>query len=173
MSSASVTSPRRAGLLAALDRETRIISAQSVLLSQAAAERLGLNSTDMECLDLLNLNGPLPAGRLAELTGLTTGAITGVVDRLERAGYVRREADPRDRRRVIVRPILERQAEAAPIFEPLARAMDELYASYSDDQLAVILDFAARANAIVLEQITRLRAAPAPPGPAASPRDRG
>jgi DNA-binding MarR family transcriptional regulator len=148
----------RTELLAALDREMRTISAQSVLLSQAAAERLGMNSTDMECLDLLNLHGPVPAGRLAELTDLTTGAITGVIDRLERAGYARRERDPHDRRKVIVRPVLERQAEAAPIFEPLARAMAELFARYSDDELALILDFAGRANAITMEQIARLRA---------------
>jgi DNA-binding MarR family transcriptional regulator len=156
-------SSRRAELLAALDRAMRTISAQSVLFSQAAAERLGLNSTDMECLDLLNLNGPVPAGGLAELTGLTTGAITGVVDRLERAGYVRRERDPHDRRKVIVQPILERQAEAAPIFRPMAQAMDELFARYSDEELALILDFATRANAITLEQIARLRAEAKPP----------
>jgi DNA-binding MarR family transcriptional regulator len=170
MSGESEASGRRAELTDALGREMRKVSAQSVLFSQAAADRLGMNSTDLECLDLLSLNGPLPAGRLAELTGLTTGAITGVIDRLERAGYVRRERDPHDRRRVIVQPILERQAEAMPVFLPMGRAMDALYASYSDEQLAVILDFSARANAIVLEQIARLRAEAKPP-PARPSRD--
>jgi DNA-binding MarR family transcriptional regulator len=150
-------------LFAALERQMRMVSAQSVLFSQAAAERLGMNSTDMECLDLLSLNGPMPAGRLAELTGLTTGAITGVVDRLERAGYVRRERDPYDRRRVIVQPILERQAEAAPIFLPMAQATAELFARYDHDALAIILDFLTRANAIAQEQIARLRAEAKPP----------
>ena len=135
----------------------RTISAHSVLFSQAVADRLAMNSTDMECLDLLLLNGPVPAGRLAELTGLTTGAITGVVDRLERAGYVRRERDPNDRRRVIVRPIAERIAAAAAIYEPMTRATDALFATYSDQELALILDFATRANGLTLEQIARLR----------------
>ncbi len=158
MSRRAVASSERRGLLAALDREMRTISAQSVLLSQAAADRLGMNATDLECLDLLNLHGPLPAGRLAELTGLTTGAITGVVDRLERAGYVRRERDPHDRRKVIVQPVPERVAEAAAIYESMARAMDELFARYTDDELALILDFASSANAITVEQVARLRA---------------
>ena len=158
MSRHSVRSLGRAELLAALDREMRTISAQSVLFSQAAADRLGLNPTDLECLDLLQLHGPLPAGRLAELTGLTTGAITGVVDRLERVGYVRRERDPHDRRKVIVQPVRARAAEAAPIFEPMGQAMAELFARYTDDELALILDFARRANVITLDQIARLRA---------------
>src|SRR5919109_4685045 len=91
----------RAALLAALEREMRRMSGQSVLFSHAVAERVGMHPTDLECLGFLADEGPLPAGRLAELTGLTTGAVTRMVDRLERAGYVRREADPRDRRRVI------------------------------------------------------------------------
>ncbi len=160
--SRQVTTPEsepagRAALLAALDRAMRLVSAQSVLFSQAAADRLGMNSTDIECLDLLVLNGAVPAGRLAELTGLTTGAITGVIDRLERAGYVRRERDPNDRRKVIVQPLPERLAAAGPVYLPMAQAMDELFASYTDEQLIVILDFATRANAITLENITRLR----------------
>jgi DNA-binding MarR family transcriptional regulator len=156
----SASRPDRAELLAALDRAFRTTSAQSVMFSQAAADRLGMNSTDMECLDLLNLHGPMPAGRLAELTGLTTGAITGVVDRLERAGYVRRERDPADRRKVIVRPLPDRVADAGPVFLPMARAMQELFARYTDEQLATILDFATRANEITIQQIARLRSEP-------------
>ncbi len=151
------TPARRRELLGALRRALRMTSAQSVLLSQAAADRLGLNSTDMECLDLLNLSGPVPAGRLAELTGLTTGAITGVIDRLEQASYVRREPDPTDRRRVIVRPIVERQVEAEEAFAPLAQATDALLERFTDDELAVLLRFLTEANSMVLEQITRLR----------------
>src|SRR5579875_3784865 len=89
----------RTALIEALVAEFRRSSAYSVLFSQAVAVRLGVNSTDMECADLLFLNGPMTAGRLAGLTGLTTGAITGVINRLERRGWVQREADPSDRRR--------------------------------------------------------------------------
>jgi DNA-binding MarR family transcriptional regulator len=127
------------------------------MLSEAAADRLGMASSDIECFDLLSLRGPMTAGRLAELTGLTTGAITGVIDRLERAGYAHRDRDPNDRRRVIVVPHLERHADAAPVFGPLAAAMDALFERYNDDELALLLDFATRANDITTAQIKRLR----------------
>jgi len=149
--------PRRAELLASLMRALRHTSAYSVLFSHAAADRLGGTSSDMECLDLLHLHGPMPAGRLAALTGLTTGAITGVVDRLERGGWVRRRPDPTDRRRVIVEPTAESLARAEPIFAPMARATEELLAAYTDAELALILDFLNRANALTLNQIARLR----------------
>src|SRR5215813_7664872 len=93
----------RHDLVAALNRAMRDASGQGVLYSQAVAERLGINSTDLECLDSVVLRGPLTAGELADATGLTTGAITGVIDRLERAGFARRERDKDDRRRVLVR----------------------------------------------------------------------
>ena len=142
-----------------IDRALRTTGALSVLLSQAVAVRAGMSPTDLEALDFLYLHGPMPAGRLAELTGLTTGAITGVVDRLERAGYARREADPTDRRRIIVRPLADKaEREIAPLYEPLSRAMDELLSRYTDEELAVILDFFTRAHAIGLEHIARLRA---------------
>jgi DNA-binding MarR family transcriptional regulator len=157
LSSDSRPMSRRQALLGALDVAFRTISAQSVMLSQAAADRFGMASSDIECFDLLTLHGPMTAGRLAELTGLTTGAITGVIDRLERADYVHRERDPHDRRRVIVQPHLERRADGAAVFGPLAAAMDALLARYSDDELALLLDFATRANAVTLEQIGRLR----------------
>lgn len=150
--------PDRAHLLDALRRELGRVSAQSVLFSQAVADRLGMHPTDLECLDILRDAGPITAGRLAELAGLTTGAITGVVDRLERAGYVRRESDPADRRRVIIRLVPERAADTiAPLYAPLSRALDDLFSRYSDQDLALILDFAARSNAIVKAETVRLR----------------
>src|ERR1700734_2618292 len=93
----------RQQLMAALDRAMRDASGQGVMYSAVVAERLGINSTDLECLDHVVLRGPISAGALAEATGLTTGAITGVIDRLERAGFARREPDPEDRRKVLVR----------------------------------------------------------------------
>ena len=107
----SSDSSDRDALIRTLDREMRRISAQSVMFSQAVAERLDLNPTDLECLGIIGETGALTAGQLAELTGLTTGAITGVIDRLERAGYVRREQDASDRRRVIVQPVPETAQE--------------------------------------------------------------
>src|SRR5262252_10525603 len=88
-----------------------------------AAEAVGLNPSDLGCLCLLLLHGPIPAGRLAELTGLTTGAITGVIDRLERAGFASRVIDPSDRRKVIVKPDEAKvERELLPRFAQLNRA---------------------------------------------------
>lgn len=158
----SRASADRGRTLAELDRELRLLSTRSVLLSQTIASRLGISPADLETMDLLSIHGPLTAGRLAELTGLTTGAITGVVDRLERAGFVRRERDATDRRRVIVHLISDRARKVGKIFEPLAQAMAELTRHYSDEQLALILDYTRRGNAITLEHIARVeRARPA------------
>jgi DNA-binding MarR family transcriptional regulator len=156
--SADVPGPdRRAAILDALFAAFRTGSAQSVMFSQAAADRMGMASSDIECFDLLAVHGPMTAGRLAELTGLTTGAITGVIDRLERSGYARRERDPNDRRRVIVQPIMERAIEGERYFGPLAAATHELLTRYTDDELGLILDFYTRANDMMQGQITRLR----------------
>src|SRR3974377_1684140 len=93
----STKTRRRRELEAALNAAMRDVSGQGVLYSQAVAGRLGMNSTDLECLDHIS-RGPLTAGRLAELTGLTTGAITGVIDRLAGGGLApRRPAPPRAR----------------------------------------------------------------------------
>src|SRR5215218_2201127 len=117
----------RAAIEAALDQALRETSAQSVLFSQAVADRVGMNPTDLESLDILARNGPMTAGRLAEMTGLTTGAITGLIDRLERRGYARREPHPTDRRSVIVKPLIENaERDLASSYAAMSKAMDEL-----------------------------------------------
>src|SRR4030088_878997 len=92
----------RAALMEELEHAVRRSSALGVIFGQTVANRAGISSSDLECLDFLNLEGRVTAGRLAELTGLTTGAITGVVDRLEKATLVRRERDESDRRKVFI-----------------------------------------------------------------------
>jgi DNA-binding MarR family transcriptional regulator len=149
-------SAARTRTLADLDRELRTMGARTVLLSQATAARLGISPGDLETMDILSTNGPLAAGRLAELTGLTTGAITGVVDRLERAGFVRRERDAADRRRVIIHLAPDRARKVGKLYEPLARAMAELHGQYSDEQLALMVDYTRRGNAIALDHIVRM-----------------
>src|SRR5262249_22165241 len=128
----------RAALLAALNDQLRVISGQSVLLSHTIADRVGLSPTDLESLDILMINGPITAGRLAELSGLPTGPVTGLVDRLEAAGYVQRARDPRDRRKVIVQLNVERLEEVAPLYAGISQAMDAVCARYSDQELAII-----------------------------------
>lgn len=154
----------RAALLDALNREMRTLGSHTLLFHQAVADRLGLNTTDHKCADLLSFTGPLTAGELAERTGLTTGAITGVVDRMEKAGYVRRERDPGDRRRVIIRLETGRlNTEVAPLFSSLKQRMDELCAGYKDDELVVLLDFMTQAQPIFRAEAARLRETNPPP----------
>lgn len=133
---------KREETIQAISEKFREMSTETIMFHQAVADELGLHITDHKCLDLVHRFGAMPAGRLAELTGLTTGAVTGIIDRLEEAGYVRRANDPRDRRRTIVEPTknkkLERKIEA--IFMPLHERMHKLLSSYSDSELAFLLD---------------------------------
>ena len=149
----------------ALMRETRLSSSLTVLFSQAVAERLGVHSTDIETLDLLGIYGPMTAGQLAEHAGLTTGATTRLIDRLERAGFVRRHHDENDRRRVIIEPNWERATVVMALFESVGRRMGELWKSYSSEDLATIIDFMQRSNRIMAEENAALRGRPHDPDP--------
>ncbi len=138
----------------------RELSARTILFHDAFAARLGLNATESKCLDLaMRAEGPLTAGRLAELTGLTTGAITGVLDKLERTGYVRREKDERDRRQVLVRVHPERLSEARELMAPFEQAFVDLATSYTPEQLELIADFQRKAIAILEEHTRRIQPA--------------
>jgi DNA-binding MarR family transcriptional regulator len=155
--------PQRAELLAALVGEFRELSAATVMFHQAVSDRLGMHITDHKCADILSRTGPIPAGELARRTGLTTGAITGVIDRLERAGFVRRAVDPGDRRRVIIAPIPKRMGRViGPLFESMGRAAADLCARYSTRDLALIRDFVARAHRMAYEEARKLRDEAAP-----------
>ena len=151
---------RRQELEAALNAAMRDVSGQGVLYSQAVADRLGINTTDLECLDHIS-RGPLNAGRLAELTGLTTGAVTGVIDRLERAGLARREHDTGDRRRILVVATPTVAQRVAPLFEPMERNAMSVLSMYHDDELALLLDFLKSASNAALVAMAELRARPA------------
>jgi DNA-binding MarR family transcriptional regulator len=152
--------PARAELIRSILMAGRQSSTGAIMLHQAVADRLGLHPTDHKCADLLCHGGPMTAGELAERTGLTTGAVTGVIDRLEAVGYVRREADPADRRRVVVRAIPHRLRGVGRLFEPLAAAMAELCARYTDRELATILDFMNRSSEVARRHTLWLRRRP-------------
>jgi DNA-binding MarR family transcriptional regulator len=128
------------------------------LLSQLSAERIGINATDLNCLNIVALTGPMTAGELAKATGLTTASITGVLDRLEEGGFIRRERDPHDRRRVIVNlkagPGLH---EIPRTFGPLVTAWRGTASRYSDDDLRLILEFQLQVEQIMRDQLARLR----------------
>lgn len=155
----------RDDLVAALTTEWTRLGAELVLLAQSVAERLKINITDLQCLAAVVSAGPMTAGQVAEATGLTTGAVTGVVDRLENAGLVRRESDPADRRRVVVRAVsgdvlAGRDAAVGEVLAGLTRAAAEQYEGYSDRELQLVVDAMARAHPVLLEHATALRTRP-------------
>jgi DNA-binding MarR family transcriptional regulator len=115
---------------------------------QEAADRFGVNRTDLRAVELLATAGALAPTALAATLGFTTGGVTTVIDRLERAGYARRRPDPNDRRRVIVEATERLRAREAEIFGELLRSTEGLVASYSDAELATIHDFLERFRAV-------------------------
>ena len=150
----------RTELLKTLDETLRKVGAQSVLLSDTVAKLVGANPTDLECLDLLSLDGPTTAGRLASHTGLTTGATTAVIDRLERAGFARRLRSTADRRSVLVEALPDRLGQIESLYEPLAAAVARLNEEYGDRQLAVIVDYLSRAVTLAAEHVVWLQTQP-------------
>src|SRR5262249_32667643 len=126
-------SRKKSELATELMQVNREMGTAALMFHQAVADRLGLNTSDHKFLDLLHKHDDAPAGDLADWTGLTTGAVTGIIDRLEQAGYVRREPHPVDRRKVVIRPVRERLAEVGRLFESIARSMQELCNRYSPE----------------------------------------
>lgn len=133
-------------------------SAAGVLHSQAVAKKVGVNSTDLECLDLILTGGPATAGEIGRRTGLTSGAVTGLIDRLERQGLVERFRDAQDRRKVLVRVREEAVAKFAPFFEPMAAAFLDLVKGYSNEELNLLSDFAERSTDMAMTRIAALNA---------------
>ncbi len=144
-----------------LMREMRLMSSFDSLFSQAVAERVGMHQTDIKTMDLLNTLGPMTAGELSERTGLSSGATTRLIDRLERVGFVRRCADAKDRRCVIIEPLMENLHQHGELFQPMADGMAELWSRFNDDELDVIIDFVRQNNSLVAGVNAGLRGRPA------------
>jgi DNA-binding MarR family transcriptional regulator len=145
-----------------LAREFRQFYGLGASFFRVAAGRTGKTVTDMQVLDILHTTGPTTAGNLAELTGLTTGAITGLLNRLEEAGLVRRERDPEDGRRIIVQLEMGKDdtREISATFDPLWASLEAMASGYSDEQIALLLEFLKRSNSISRNEILRLQEAP-------------
>jgi DNA-binding MarR family transcriptional regulator len=158
----SGTSETRAERLRELAQALRQLGGVSAALLRTEAARSGMTAADAQVIDLLRGAGPTTAGQLADLTGLTTGAITQLLTRQEEAGRIRRERDPEDGRRVIVR--LAAGADEARDGDfaagPFGRVWDELASQYDDEQLATLLKFLTRCNALAAAELVRLREAP-------------
>jgi DNA-binding MarR family transcriptional regulator len=152
------TSTRRA-LVARNAEVMRDFMAHAVLFQDAVARSAGLNGTDLQAVGLLVAGGPATPGELAARTGLTAGgAITAVVDRLERAGFVTRSRDPQDRRRVLVSAVPDAIAEAVgPAYAGVTERWGEVLAALSDEQLEFANDLFARAAAVNRAEVERMR----------------
>jgi DNA-binding MarR family transcriptional regulator len=151
-------SPERARLAMAFAAAIRQTGSLMHLMSQAAADRIGINATDLNCLNILSFSGQMTAGELARATGLTTASITGVIDRLEQSGFVRRERDATDRRRVLVRmETAKALGTIAPVFGPMMGAWQRLADHYSDDELQLIVGFYDQMQEVLRDHLARLR----------------
>ena len=158
----SRTQPTRQELVAAIIAQGRANGTSMVLMHAAIAERLGLNPSDHKCADLMySQSEPCTPGRLAELTGLSTGAITGVIDRLERAKFLVREHDVKDRRRVLLRMTPARGPELQALFAPLAQGTAALCENFKLAELAVVLRFMREFQGVAEGVSQQLRAGPA------------
>jgi DNA-binding MarR family transcriptional regulator len=131
-------------------------------VDEAAAERLGLNRTDMRCLDIVEQNGAITAGQLAAAMGLSPGAVTTMLDRMEAVGYLRRVRDQDDRRKIMVELTPLAQARTWEIYGPLAKWGTSELGRLSETQLSFLLDFMRKGAVFLHEYAAKLRALPAP-----------
>lgn len=144
-------------LIARLNLALREASTATVLIHSVLAAKFGLNVSDWKCGELVNRHGRLTAGQLAEMTGLTTGTITVIIDRLERARFVRRMPDPHDRRKVWVEAINDRAIEVQQVLDEAFAPVLAWMATYRTEELAFILDFMQRNTTLVTEAALRLQ----------------
>jgi DNA-binding MarR family transcriptional regulator len=153
-------SPRRpkSELVNELVSEFRISGNQDSAFDNLAAERLGLNRTDLHCINIIENSGGLTAGELAAQAGLTTGAVTGVIDRLEGAGYARRVPDPADRRRVKLEATPRFYARADKIWGPMAADWgSSLAGRFTAEELERVIEFLRATNELSRKHLERLR----------------
>jgi DNA-binding MarR family transcriptional regulator len=125
---------------------------------QAVADAIGINRTDMRCLDVISREGPVPAGRLADETGLTTGAITTVLDRLERGGFARRVRDPNDRRRVLVELTPEAFQGSVNYYAAHMALSERLFRRYTEEQLEMFLEWVREGRELNEREAAKLEA---------------
>lgn len=122
----------------------RELSNQISLLNHQVSARVEMKDIDLDCLDLLSQAGAMSPGELARRAGLHPATMTGIIDRLERGGWVGRGRDPKDRRAVIVTPVRERNGQLYGLYSGMNGSLDEIIADYDEAQLAFLADFLRR-----------------------------
>jgi DNA-binding MarR family transcriptional regulator len=147
----------RVALLQAVTEAVVELQNATDAVDQAAAARLGINRTDLRCLGILSARVPITAGELAAATGLTPGAFTVALDRLERAGYARRVRQAADRRRVLVEPTPKARRAIAEIWDPIGQEAQAELAAYTTTELRLLRDFLQRGIELQLRHAARIR----------------
>jgi DNA-binding MarR family transcriptional regulator len=149
----------RRAIYDAVNLAGRELSSTGVMFHSAIAEKFGLTVTDWRAWDIVLRHGPFTAGEFAKWTGLTPGAVTGLIDRLAKAGAVERVRDAHDRRKVLVRAVLQPsdQQVVSTLFAPMMQATEKLYESYSDDELRLVADYMTRMSVLLRELIPGLQ----------------
>jgi DNA-binding MarR family transcriptional regulator len=137
---------KRSELIQSMVLEVRRFLAAGILFNEKVAAELGLNGTDLQFLNLLELQGSATPGDLARWSGLTTGGVTVAVDRLEKAGYVKRQPNPKDRRSNIIRPVPARLLELYSIYKSKGELVVSVLSEFNDRELQVIMSFLKRTN---------------------------
>jgi DNA-binding MarR family transcriptional regulator len=161
-SSGPARTGRRAGtrqrreLNRAVRQSMRDLAVQLSLLTHQIGGRLDLKGTDLDCLDLIDRYGPIGPGALARRTGLHPATMTGIIDRLERGGWITRERDPNDRRAITVQLVRTRGRQILRLFGGMNTAMTQICAGYTDEELAVIADFVRRTAEAATEAAAEL-----------------
>ena len=128
-------------LLESLTHRLQRYGMRSVLFQQNMAQKIGVSHTDLKSAEILNETGPITAGELSKITGLSTGSVTALINRLEKSGYVKRERDQLDGRRVMIAPIPERQEQIKSHYQSLSMATKVLGSSYNEQELILINQF--------------------------------
>ena len=140
-------------IVALIRKETRT----AALFVQAVAESSGMHITDTRCLDFLTKTRTATAGELSKATGLTTGAITAVIDRMERAGFVRRESDSNDRRKTIVRLLVGHPKHSQIVHDLFANQMPKILSKYTSEEIATIVDWNSKLTSLFQDEIEKLK----------------
>ncbi|MDP1421614.1 MarR family transcriptional regulator [Peribacillus simplex] len=130
-----------AALLESLTQRLQRYGMRSVLFQQNMAQKIGVSHTDLKSAEILNETGPITAGELSKITGLSTGSVTALINRLEKSGYVKRERDQLDGRRVMIVPIPERQEQIKLHYQSLSVATKDLCSAYNEQELILINQF--------------------------------
>jgi DNA-binding MarR family transcriptional regulator len=149
---------RRRRQIQAIKESLRALSNQLALLNHQVSAQIELKDVDLDCLELINRHGPLNPSALARRAGLHPATMTGILDRLERGGWIARERDPADRRAIVVRTRRDRTAELFGLYAGMNRAMDQICAGYSDDQLDLLAGFLRRTTTAGRDATDELRA---------------